>query len=149
MYVYLVINKRSPFPQKFGLKPKIQVFLDLVWHLCQNTRRLVESFRNPYLELKKVLCASSYGHFIAALECWSECRICILLIRGWTNEVKTKNMRLDTLIKMRIEWNSYELISMGKELKYWRNKLGKNKKCAMIRWSKCVLNEIHTSLFRG
>ena len=50
-------------------------FLDWAWNLCQKTR-LVESVRNPYLELKKVLCASSYGHFIAAFEVWSQCRIC-------------------------------------------------------------------------
>ena len=34
-------------------------------------------------------------------------------------------MRLDTLIILRIEWNSYELISRGKQMKYWRTKLGK------------------------
>ena len=35
------------------------------------------------------------------------------------NVVKTKRMRLDPLIKTRIEWNPYELILRGKQLKYW------------------------------
>ena len=42
-------------------------------------------------------------------------------------------MRLDPLIKLRIEWNSYELISRGKQLKYWRVKWGHHKACIFAK----------------
>ena len=41
------------------------------------------------------------------------------------NKVKTKQMRLDPLIIFSIEWNSYELILRGKQLKYRGQKIGK------------------------
>ena len=59
-------------------------------------------------------------------------------------------MRLDALIIFSIEWNSYELILRGKQLKYWGQQIGKiTKTCALMHWSFLVLNEIHTRLFWG
>ena len=37
--------------------------------------RLDESFKNQCFTFSKVLCASSYGHFIARKEFWSQCHI--------------------------------------------------------------------------
>ena len=37
--------------------------------------RLDESFKNQCFTFNKVLCASSYGHFIARKEFWSQCHI--------------------------------------------------------------------------
>ena len=38
-----------------------------------------------FLLLKKVLSASSYGHFTEAKECWSQCHILLVLIEGALN----------------------------------------------------------------
>ena len=40
--------------------------------------RLVECFPDQVLKCSKVLCASSYGHFIARTEFWSQCHILLL-----------------------------------------------------------------------
>ena len=37
--------------------------------------RLVECFPDQVLKCSKVLCASSYGHFIARKEFWPQCHI--------------------------------------------------------------------------
>ena len=42
-------------------------------HMYQYLR--VESFLGQLLEFSKVPCASSYGHFIARKEFWSQCHI--------------------------------------------------------------------------
>ena len=76
--------KDSIWSQKVDLKPKVHVFFRLLksaWNLSQ-TLRLDESFRNPDSKLKKVLCAQSYGHFIAALELWSQCQIFLIFLSG-------------------------------------------------------------------
>ena len=44
--------------------------------------RLVECFPDQVLKLSKVLCASSYGHFIARKEFVSQCHILLLLMSG-------------------------------------------------------------------
>ena len=51
-------------------------FFKIAWNLCQKMR-LVERFRNPYLELKKVLCVQRFECLKWKLEFWSQC--CILL----------------------------------------------------------------------
>ena len=52
-------------------------------------------------------------------------------VDSWNTEDKqigkiTKKMRLDALIIFSIEWNSYELILRGKQLKYWSRKTAKS-----------------------
>ena len=44
--------------------------------------RLDESFKNQCFTFIKVLCASSYGHFIARKEFWSQCHILLFLMSG-------------------------------------------------------------------
>ena len=44
--------------------------------------RLDESFKNQCSTFNKVLCASSYGHFIARQEFVSQCHILLLLMSG-------------------------------------------------------------------
>ena len=44
--------------------------------------RLAESFPGQLLKLSKVLCASSYGHFIARKEFWSQCHVLLFLMSG-------------------------------------------------------------------
>ena len=44
--------------------------------------RLDESFKNQCFTFNKVLCASSYGHFIARKELWSQCHILLFLVSG-------------------------------------------------------------------
>ena len=44
--------------------------------------RLVECFPDQVLKLSKVLCASSYGHFIARKEFWSQCHILLFWMSG-------------------------------------------------------------------
>ena len=44
--------------------------------------RLDESFKNQCSTFNKVLCASSYGYFIARKEFWSQCHILLFLMSG-------------------------------------------------------------------
>ena len=44
--------------------------------------RLVESFKNQCFTFNKVLCASSYDHFIARKEFWPPCHILLFLMSG-------------------------------------------------------------------
>ena len=51
------------------------------------TQDLDESFQNPASDWKKVHSASSYGHFIAEIEFWSQCHI----LARYTCHSKSKN----------------------------------------------------------
>ena len=44
--------------------------------------RLDESFQNQCFMFSKVPCASSYGHFIARKEFWSQCHILLFWMSG-------------------------------------------------------------------
>ena len=44
--------------------------------------RLDESFQNQCFTFSKVLCAPSYGHFIARKEFWYQCHILLFLMSG-------------------------------------------------------------------
>ena len=43
---------------------------------------LDESFQNQCFTFSKVPCASSYGHFIARKEFWSQCHFLLFLMSG-------------------------------------------------------------------
>ena len=59
----------------------LKVLLFRLWDLARKMR-LVESFPEQLLKFSKVPWASSYGHFIARKEFWSQCRILLFWMSG-------------------------------------------------------------------
>ena len=53
-------------------------FLNITfWHQIQNLRK--NSFRSAPIAPPEVLCASSYGSSKVKLECWSQCKVLLLV----------------------------------------------------------------------